>query len=274
MPELPEVETYARDLAGVLPGRRLTGARVGWPNQLPRNDAGEFSDDVAGQRIEGVSRRGKYLVFRLSRDWLLVHLKMSGRFAIAPRSAPADPHAHLVLALDGDEELRFHDPRKFGRAYLLADPACVLDAVGPEPLDPAFGVEALATRIAGRRGRLKPLLLDQRFLAGLGNIYTDESLWAARLHPVRPADSLDATDVARLHAAIRETLARAVEARGSSLSDAGYRDLTGNPGEMQDTLAVYGRQGEPCRRCGGTIVRTVVAGRGTHLCPACQELRR
>lgn len=271
MPELPEVETYARDLAEVLPGRTFTGARVGWPNQLPRNAPEELGPRIAGQRVEAVDRRGKYLRLRLSQDWLLVHLKMSGRLIVAPVNSPSDPHAHLVFGMDRGDELRFRDPRKFGRVYLLADPAPVLGSLGPEPLDPAFDRACFRERIAGRRGRLKPLLLDQRFVAGLGNIYVDEALWTARLHPLRSADTLDEAEIDALHDAIREVLARGVALRGSSLSEAGYRDLTGNMGEMQGTLAVFRRTGEPCPRCGALIERSLVGTRGTHTCPRCQR---
>jgi formamidopyrimidine-DNA glycosylase len=263
MPELPEVETYARDLATVLPGRTFTGARVGWPNQLPRNSPEELAERVAGQDVIEVGRRGKYLRLRLSRDWLLIHLKMSGRLLVVPEAAAPDPHAHVVFGLAGGEELRFHDPRKFGRVYLLEDPEPVLGELGPEPLDDAWSQADFAAALAGRRARLKPLLLDQRVVAGLGNIYVDESLWAARLHPMRLAASLEGAEVERLHGAIREVLGRGVALRGASLRDGGYADLTGNPGEMQGSLAVFGRSGQPCPRCVG-------GGRGTHVCPRCQ----
>jgi len=270
MPELPEVETYARDLAGVLGGRTFTGARVDWPNQIPGNTPESLDAAVRGQAVAEVSRRGKYLVLRLTRDWLLVHLKMSGRLQVAPAGDPPNPHAHVVFGLDRGEELRFHDPRKFGRVHLLADPAPILGPLGPEPLGEALTPAAFRGRLAGRRGRLKPLLLDQTFLAGLGNIYVDESLWAARLHPLRSADSLTPDEIDRLYHAMREVLERAIDARGTSFSAAGYRDLTGNPGEMQGTLAVFRRTGEPCPRCGTPIARLVVGGRGTHVCVGCQ----
>lgn len=271
MPELPEVETYARDLAGALPGRRLAGARLGWPRQAPRNTAAELDERVRGQTVVAVRRRGKYIVVELSDDWLLIHLKMSGRLQIAAAAAPPNPHAHVVFALDGGDELRFHDPRKFGRVYLVADPADVTGRLGPEPLDDTFTPEAFAARLALRRGRLKPLLLDQTFVAGLGNIYADEALFAARLHPLRAADGLSADEVGRLHGAIRAVLARGVALRGTSFSTAGYRDLTGNLGEMQGTLAVFRRTGLPCPRCGTPIERLIVGGRSTHVCPRCQR---
>ncbi len=270
MPELPEVETYARDLAATLPGRRLTGVRLGWPRQAPRNTADELAQRLPGQAVVAVGRRGKYLCFELDRDWLLVHLKMSGRLEIVAATQPPNPHAHTVFGLDGGDELRFHDPRKFGRVYVVADPVEVTGRLGPEPLDDAFTAAAFAARLAGRRGRLKPLLLDQAFVAGIGNIYADEALFAARLHPLRRADTLSDAEVTRLHAAIRDVLARGVALRGTSFSTGGYRDLTGNLGEMQGTLAVFRRTGQACPACGALIERRVVGGRSTHLCPACQ----
>jgi formamidopyrimidine-DNA glycosylase len=270
MPELPEVETYARDLAEVLPGRRLHGARLAWPRQAPLNTPDELGARLRGQAVLTVSRRGKYLVLVLSHDWLIIHLKMSGRLYLAGPGIEADPHAHVVFRLDGGGELRFRDPRKFGRVYLVDDPRTVLGELGVEPLAPTFTAARLSAIVAGRRRRLKPLLLDQTLVAGLGNIYVDESLWLARLHPLRLAGSLDPFEVRRLHRSIRRVLRAAVRARGSSLSAGGYRDLTGNPGEMQGTLAVYGRAGDACPRCGSAVRRLIVGGRSTHVCPTCQ----
>ncbi len=271
MPELPEVETYVRDLDRVLPGRTLHGARVGWPNQLPRNAADELDTRVRGQSIRSVTRRGKYIVIDLDTDWLLIHLKMSGRLQIAEKDEEPNPYAHVVFALDGGAELRFHDPRKFGRVYLVDALDEVVGHLGPEPLDASFSLRLFAERIAGRRGRLKPLLLNQTFVAGLGNIYVDEALWQAELHPLRTADGLSEDEIAQLHAAIVAVLTKAVRLRGTSFSQAGYRDLTGNTGEMQGTLNVFRRTGEPCPRCSAPIERSVVAMRGTHTCPRCQR---
>jgi formamidopyrimidine-DNA glycosylase len=270
VPELPEVETYARDLATALVGRRFTGAWVDWPNQLPLNTPEELDARIVGQSVASVGRRGKLLVIVLDGDWLLVHLKMSGRLRICSAHEPADPWAHVVFSLAAGDELRFVDPRKFGRVYLVADPDVVVGRLGPEPLSDEFGIDAFRDRLTGRKARLKPLLTDQTFVAGLGNIYVDESLWQAKVHPLRTADTLTADEIVHLHAAIRDVLRQAVAARGSSLTEGGYRDLTGNMGEMQGSLAAYGRQGKPCRRCGAELVRIVVSGRGTHVCPACQ----
>jgi formamidopyrimidine-DNA glycosylase len=270
MPELPEVETYARDLEGILLGRELRGAVVTWPNQLPRNDPAGLARRVTGQRFRTVGRRGKYLVFRLTEDWLLVHLKMSGRLRVEAASTPRGGHVHVVFPLDRGEELRFVDPRKFGRVYLLTDPSPILGSLGPEPLDPRLDEATFARMLQSRRGRLKPLLTNQQFLAGLGNIYVDEALWEARLHPLMTADRLSRLEADRLLSAIRRVLTRGIEARGTTLSDGGFRDLQGRPGQMAPSLAVFGRTGSPCPRCKGPVERIVVGQRGTHFCPGCQ----
>ncbi len=259
-----------RDLANPMAGRVFCGATVGWPKQLPLNTPKELRERLQGQSVRSVTRRGKYIVFELCRDYLLVHLKMSGRLQLVPATMPPNSHAHVVFQLVGGDELRFHNPRKFGRVFLLADPAPILSKLGPEPLDEKFTIELFGTLIAGRRGRVKPLLLNQTFVAGLGNIYTDESLWKARIHPLRTADTLSLSETEALHGAIRTVLARAVRLRGTTLTEGGYRDLTGNRGEMQGTLSVYGRTGEACPRCGAEVVRLVVGGRGTHVCLGCQ----
>jgi formamidopyrimidine-DNA glycosylase len=210
-------------------------------------------------------------VFRLSDDWLLVHLKMSGRLQLADEEADPNPYAHVVLPMDDKTELRFHCPRKFGRMYLVSDPGGILGSLGPEPLSSEFGPDVFSELMAQRRGMLKPLLLNQQFIAGLGNIYADESLWASELHPQRRADTLRSGDISRLYWSIRATLVAAIEARGTSLTEGGYRDLTGNMGEMQGSLNVFDRTGEPCPRCGEAITKIRVGGRGTHLCPRCQR---
>jgi formamidopyrimidine-DNA glycosylase len=238
---------------------------------VPLNSPQELDERLRGQTVLEVRRRAKYLVFVLDRDYLLIHLKMSGRLQVESGSSPPNPYAHVVFRLAGGDELRFHNPRKFGRVYLLDEPEVLLGALGPEPLDPAFTRGVFRELIRRRRGRLKPLLLNQTFVAGLGNIYVDESLWAARLHPLRTADTLSTREADRLHGSITQVLEAAVAARGTSFSAGGYRDLTGNPGEMQASLSVFGRTGQPCPRCGSQILKSVVAGRGTHTCPRCQR---
>ena len=283
MPELPEVETVARDLRPRLVGAEIVGARVTWARTLRTHDADTFPAAITGLTVETVGRRGKQLVIGLSGGFALtIHLKMTGQLFVVPASAPEDSYVRLVLELAGGKELRFRDVRKFGRVglyvrdtgsgELLLEPggAGVFGATGPEPLDEAFTLRAFRRRVRARRGRLKPLLLDQSFLAGVGNIYADEALWAARLHPLRSAGTLRPDDERRLYGAIRSVLAEAVERRGSSIDD--YTAPDGD-GSMQERLLVYQRTGEACPRCGRPIRRIVVGGRATHFCSWCQRLR-
>jgi len=283
MPELPEVETVARDLRPRLVGAEIVGVRSSWARTLRNVDAEAFAAAVTGRTIEAVGRRAKLLVVELSGGLgLTIHLKMTGQLFVVDSGVPDDPYVRLVLELAGGRELRFRDIRKFGKVGLYErDPrtgdllierggAGVFAATGPEPLDEAFKLRDFRRRLRARRGRLKPLLLDQSFLAGIGNIYADEALWAARLHPLRPAKSLRPIDEMRLYAAIRQVLSEAVERRGSSIDD--YTAPDGD-GAMQERLQVYQRTGEPCPRCGRPIRRIVVGGRSTHFCSWCQRLR-
>jgi formamidopyrimidine-DNA glycosylase len=283
MPELPEVETVARDLRPKLVGAEIVGVRSSWGRTLRNSDAESFTAAVTGRTIEAVGRRAKLLVVELSGGvGLTIHLKMTGQLFVVASGARDDPYVRLVLELDGGRELRFRDVRKFGKVGLYErDPrtgellierggAGVFAATGPEPLDEAFTLADFRRRLRARRGRLKPLLLDQSFLAGVGNIYADEALWAARLHPLRSAASLRPPDEKRLYAAIRRVLFEAVERRGSSIDD--YTAPDGD-GAMQERLQVYQRTGEPCPRCGRPVRRIVVGGRSTHFCSWCQRLR-
>jgi formamidopyrimidine-DNA glycosylase len=282
MPELPEVETVARDLRGHVLGATIEDARVLWPGTLRRGDPGSFADGVQGRRIEAVGRRAKELVLDLSGDVVLtVHLKMTGQLFVVPAAAPEDPYVRLVLVLADGREIRFRDVRKFGRVGLYArdvatgDPvteaggSAVFAGIGPEPLEPGFTVRAFRGRLRGRRGRLKPLLVDQSFIAGVGNIYADEALWAARLHPLRSAGTLRPVDERRLYRELLRILAEAVERRGSSIDD--YTAPDGD-GAMQERLLVYQRTGAPCERCGRPIRRIVIGARATHFCSWCQRL--
>ena len=249
--ELPEVETVARDLRGLVVGSTILGARCDWPRTLRNVDPEAFARGVTGCVIEGVGRRGKQLLVELSGGAVMtIHLKMTGQLFVVPVGTPADRHVHLVLDLDGDRELRFRDIRKFGRVGLyprdeltgeaLAEPggAAVFGDHGPEPLADDFTLRQFRRVIRSRRGRLKTLLMDQRFLAGIGNIYADEALWRAKLHPLRSAGSLRPADERRLYLAIRDVLAEAVERRGSSIDD--YTAPEGDGG-MQERLQVYQR---------------------------------
>lgn len=270
MPELPEVETVARGLRVSLLGRTVTGVTVGWPGTIARLEVAEFKERVAGQRVALVGRRGKYVIVGLSRGYLLIHLKMSGRLYVVPVDEPSDRHVHVIFDLDDGRQLRFRDVRKFGRIYLVDDPSEITAGLGPEPLDDDLKVEDFSRLLTSRRGRLKPLLLNQGFLAGLGNIYADEALFAARLNPLRKADSLTDDERARLYEAIRTVLKQAIANRGTTLDDGGYTDADGQAGGYQDRIAVYGQWGKPCLQCGIPIERIVVGGRSAHFCPHCQ----
>ncbi len=232
-----------------------------------------FRELLRDRPVTGVARRAKYLIVRLDRDEaLVVHLRMTGQLTLQDAADEPDSHTHVVLRLDDGSQLFFRDTRKFGRLWLLdAEGLEVLEMrLGPEPLDEALTAEEFRTLLRRRKGRLKPLLLDQKLIAGLGNIYVDEALWLAKLHPLQTVPALDDGAIDRLHAAIRVVLKDAIQRRGTSFSD--YRDARGEAGENQNFLQVYGRNGQPCPRCGTPIEKTLVAQRGTHLCPACQKL--
>ena len=282
MPELPEVETVVRDLRPRIVGAEISGARTSWSRTLRTHDAEAFDAAVRGRRIEAVGRRAKLLVVELSGGVALtIHLKMTGQLFVMPAAAPMDPYVRLVLAFADGRELRFRDIRKFGRVgfyerhagtgELVNEPggSAVFAGHGPEPLDDAFTVAVFRRHLRSRKGRLKSLLLDQSFIAGIGNIYADEALWAARLHPLRSASSLRPDDERRLYLAIRSILHEAIERRGSSIDD--YTAPDGD-GEMQERLQVYQRTGERCPRCGRPIRRIVIGARATHFCSWCQRL--
>ena len=276
MPELPEVETVARDLrrhllpegARTRPG--IAGARVSWPRTLRDEDPAAFVAGVTGRRIEGVGRRGKNVLIDLDGGaFLTVHLKMTGQLFVVPAGVPVDPYERAALVLDDGREIRFRDVRKFGRIGLYTADDDPFDDLGPEPLDPRFTLRAWRVRLRGRRARLKPLLVDQAFVAGIGNIYADEALWRSRLHPLRSAASLRPRDERALYRNVLEILGEAVERRGSSIDD--YTAPDGD-GEMQERLDVYQRTGQPCPRCGRPIRRIVIGIRATHFCSFCQRL--
>jgi formamidopyrimidine-DNA glycosylase len=282
MPELPEVETVARDLRPRLVGATIVGARTYWPRTLRTHDPVAFAEAIAGREVLGVGRRAKQLVVDLTGDGALtIHLKMTGQLFVVPAGQPEDPYVRLVLELADGRELRFRDIRKFGKVGLYGrDPVtgelvtevgglAAFAGIGPEPLGEAFTLREFRRRLRRRTGRLKPLLVDQSFIAGIGNIYADEALWRARLHPLRTVPTLRVADERRLYGAIRAVLTEAVEQRGSSVDD--YTAPDGD-GSMQERLDVYQRTGEPCPRCGRPIRRIVIAARSTHFCSWCQRL--
>lgn len=281
MPELPEVETIARELRPLILGRRITTAWTDWPRLVRHPKVGRFLEGAVGHQVTGVRRRAKWLLLELDEALVLpIQPKMTGQLWVVPGGQPRDRYVHLALGLDDGHELRLRDIRKFARVGLYrldeagevlgADDATALFAQhGPEPLDPDFTLAVFRGRLRRRHGRIKPLLLDQAFLAGVGNIYADEALWRARVHPLRHVDSLRPAEEKRLYTAIREVLTEAIARRGASVDD--YTAPEGD-GEMQEHLDVYQRTGQPCPRCGRPIRRIVIGARAAHLCSWCQRL--
>jgi formamidopyrimidine-DNA glycosylase len=273
MPELPEVESVRRQLEPALVGRRFEQVRIDDARLVRPYDPAEVAAELQGERVETLERRGKYLVVRFeSGRVLLVHLRMTGSLLHAPGgSLQDDPHRRAVVTLDDGSDVAYRDVRRFG-TWLLLEPGeeepYLETRVGDEPLDPSFTAARLGERLAGRRIALKAALLDQRTVAGIGNIYADEALWRARLNPLRAASGLDRPELRRLHRGIRAALEQGLARQGSTLRD--YRLPDGSGGSMQDEFRVYGRRDEPCDRCGTLIARTQVAGRTTWFCPTCQ----
>jgi len=270
VPELPEVETIVRGLRKPLIGRTVTGFWTDWPSQIVTPEPDALAMRIRGRTFQRARRRGKYLVFELDQgEVLIIHLKMSGQLSVQPGDETADKYVHTIFRLEGGDELRFRDVRKFGRVYLVADPERVLGQLGPEPLSDEFSVTWLAEHLGRRRRVLKPLLLDQTFIAGIGNIYADEALFRAAIRPDRQSNSLQAAEVAALHNAIQEVLRLGIQRQGASI-DGAYRQPDGSGGQMQETFAAYGRTGETCIRCNGVVERIVLGGRSTHFCASCQ----
>jgi formamidopyrimidine-DNA glycosylase len=283
MPELPEVEIVRRRLLTCLPGLLVRDVVVNDAKVSDRGEA-ELRALLAGRRVLGLRRRGKYLIIDLGevetdgsggvaggRTTAVIHLRMTGQLLFRPR--PADRPPRFVWVLDPGTELHFQDVRRFGRLWAF-DPAAedeFFAGMGPEPFGDAFDVAYLCRALEGRRAPLKAFLLDQRRIAGVGNIYADEALFRARLHPLRAAGSVGPREALRLHAALLETLQAGIDHEGSSIES--FVDPAGERGSFQELLSVYQRTGEPCRVCGTTVRRTVVGGRGTHFCPRCQPRR-
>jgi formamidopyrimidine-DNA glycosylase len=274
VPELPEVETIVADLRPHLVGRTILRAELAFPTIVRHPEPEEFVDAIVGMRIESVGRRGKYILLHLSHDLLLVvHLGMTGQLRLVDEITPLEKHTHAVLFLDDGRQLRYRDPRRFGR-LLLGTKGALLDArkmprLGPEPIDPDFAADELYRRLRKRKAPLKAVLLDQTAIAGVGNIYADESLHRARLRPDRVAGTVSKRSAARLHESLRESLRAAIANRGSSVDT--YRDAWGELGGQQEQLLVYGRAGEPCFTCGRPLRSLRVAGRTTVFCTRCQR---
>ena len=275
MPELPEVETVRARLEPVLVGRRFDRVEIRDPRVTRPAEPQEVAAELEGEVVQAVERRGKYLVVRFeSGRVLLIHLRMTGTMRHESDGAPEHgPHLRVVVTLDDGSDVTYRDVRRFG-TWLLLEPGeeteYLASRLGEEPLTRAFTPATLAARLHRRRAPVKAALLDQRAAAGMGNIYADEALWRARIHPLRPAGELDEQEVRRLHKAVREALRAGIARQGTTLRD--YRTPDGAEGRMQTALRVYGRDGEPCYRCGAQIGKTRAAGRGTWYCPSCQPL--
>lgn len=283
MPELPEVETVVRGLQALLPRLRITAIRLGKTDFI--DDPVKLEEILPGSQILNIRRHGKFIVLLLEktspqaapesqrqRFHFIVHLGMTGQLIVLPPSMPSALHTHAWISLDDGRELRYIDPRRFGRMLILPEEhsEAILGPLGTDPLE--VTLEQFHKRLAGRRARIKAVLLDQTVFRGMGNIYTDESLWRARIHPARFASSLKHEEVLRLHRAMQQILLEAIRLGGSSISD--YVNAEGQPGEFQIRHRVYQREGKKCSRCGATIRRMIVAGRSSYFCPRCQRSPR
>lgn len=273
MPELPEVETVARNLrrgtdsAPSLIGQTIQNVRLFWSRTLAEPDADTFQGLLPGQKVVEIGRRAKFLTLTLSESILVFHLRMSGDLRVEPCEFPPAKHDRMVLDFQSGWRLGFNDTRKFGRVWLVNDTNNLFAALGPEPNDPALTPERFYEMLHERKRAIKPLLLDQHFLAGMGNIYTDEALFRAGVHPLRSSETLNLQDATTLLEAIRFTLALGIETNGASI-DWVYRG-----GDFQNHFQVYQQTGNPCPRCGQPVNKTIVGQRGTHFCPHCQPLK-
>lgn len=274
MPELPEVETIVRELReSSLIGLKIEKAIVFWDRSIANLINSQFCQKIASQSIVDIQRRGKFLVFVLTHDTLLVHLRMTGKFLIANPNSDVEKHERVRLHLSDKRILCYEDQRKFGKWYLTSHPEQYLDKLGLEPLSKDFTLKAFKNVLEGHSRQIKPFLLDQRYIAGLGNIYVDEALWEAKIHPLRPVKTLTAKETVNLHHSIIEVLKRGVDNTGTSLgaSRANYFSVSGRRGNNQQALKVFRRNGLPCLHCHTIIEKIVVAQRGTHFCPTCQQ---
>jgi formamidopyrimidine-DNA glycosylase len=278
MPELPEVETTARSLRVHLVGRRaLAASGVDWPRMLPNTTADELTLLLGGRIVTGVDRRGKYLLVQFEGGLTLAaHRKMSGNLLLVPNVTDVAPHTHFVLDFDDGLQLRLVDSRKFGRVYLFRSPTELADflaaRLGPEPLGVELDARLLRQRLARRRAHTKTALLDQAVLAGVGNLYADEALWEARIHPLQPANSLSLAVLRRLVDSVQRVLEQGIRQGGTSFST--YVDADGTAGSNQELLHAYGRLGQPCPRCGTPIARLRLGQRSSYFCPRDQRIRR
>lgn len=274
MPELPEVETVRRTLEQLVLGKEIMEVSVFWPKIIKAPEPVEqFQDALRGQTIQKIGRRGKFLIFTLDDYAMVSHLRMEGKYGVHVKEEPHDKHTHVIFTFTDGSELRYRDVRKFGTMHLFRKgeemEQMPLLHLGPEPLSEEFTVEGLSAKLARTGRKIKPVLLDQTVVVGIGNIYVDESLFRSGIHPERKASSLTLEEIKRLHAEIIATLSEAVEKGGSTIRS--YVNSQGQIGMFQLELNVYGRKGETCKVCDTPLEKLVVAGRGTHICPSCQQ---
>ncbi len=268
MPELPEVETIKNELLPYVVGRSVSGVTLFWEGMLQKTMPAEFRSRICGQRITGLSRRGKYLIFSLdSGDLLIIHLRMTGAL-LTGGDEPAPDYTRAIIHLDDGSCIFFRDPRKFGKMRLVKGDDAVFSRMGPEPLEPDFTPRVLAGLLAKRKAPLKAVLLDQGFIAGIGNMYADEALFSARIHPLRPANSLSRGESRRLHRAIQQVLRAAIANKGASIRS--YFRPGGELGSAHVQFRVAHRGGKPCPVCGTPIQRIPIRNRGSYFCPGCQ----
>lgn len=275
MPELPEVETVKRTLEALVIGKTIEDVRIFWPKMIKRPaDTDEFIHLLKGQTIHQMGRRGKFILFYLDDFTLVSHLRMEGKYGVFPKEEPTDKHTHVIFTFTDGLELRYRDVRKFGTMHLFPIGEEMehlpLRQLGPEPFSEAFSVHYFTNALAKTSRNIKTVLLDQTIVSGLGNIYVDESLYQAQIHPERLANTLSQAEVKRLHKAIIETLAKAVEKGGTTIRS--YVNSQGQIGMFQLELSAYGQEDKPCKHCGTMIKKIKVSGRGTHFCPQCQRL--
>ena len=276
MPELPEVETVRRGLVSLVIGKTIRKVDVLWPKIIEAPEVDEFRNDLVGETIENISRRGKYLIFHFTHYDMVSHLRMEGKYEFFSEATPLDKHSHVRFIFTDGSELIYNDVRKFGRMSLMRKDTGLLykgiQQLGPEPTEENFDLVEFEKRLKKAHTMIKPLLLNQKIVAGLGNIYVDEVLWLSKIHPEQPANTLTSAEIEVLHQAIIAVITKAKESGGTTIRT--YLNALGEAGHFQQELNVYGQTGIPCPRCGTPIAKTKVAQRGTHYCPHCQQLKR
>ncbi len=266
MPELPEVETRVKQLRSPCINRKITEVHLGWPRHIHTPSPVEFKQRIIGQQIKQLNRRGKFLIFTLEAEFLIIHLRMSGDLYVTNSDNTIDQHAHTTITFDNSSELRFSDVRKFGRIYLMKSTKQITSKLGPEPLSKTFTKSILFNKLNSHKRMIKPLLLDQHFLAGMGNIYTDEALHLAKIHPARQSNTLSLNESTSLWRSIRQVLRDGIKNNGASI------DWVYKGGNQQNYFKVYGKNNQKCITCKELILKITISQRGTHICPNCQKL--